>query len=143
MVSLATVTGDRVVSQPYPGLEGVTRGGQYVLCRAAMPIGFIGGLTTTSGQPARALVETPTLPFIGVAGVDGRFIVAARAGAADVTARVVRTSLTAHAQTAVTALATTALDLALSGASTTATVATARRQRSSRRPRPSPAMRAT
>ena len=122
VVSLAAVTDGRVVSQPYAGLAGVTRGGRYVLYRAAMPIGFLAGVARVGDSPASAIVSTSTLLFVGVADLDGRYIVAARGGAVQATALVPGTSLSAQASTDAVARSTTTLDLTLSGAITTASV---------------------
>jgi hypothetical protein len=122
VVALAAVLNDRVVSQSYAGMAGVTRGGHYVLYRAAVPVGFVAGVATAAGSPTAALVSTASLPFIGVSDSDGRYIVATRTGTIELAARVTGTSLAAEASADVSARETTAVDFALEGEITTATV---------------------
>jgi hypothetical protein len=122
VVSLAALNGDRIVSQPHPAMQGLTRGGRYVLYRASLPIGVVAGQTTAAGQPVRAVVASQGLPFVGIAGYDGRYAMAVRAGAVQAEARVVRTSLAATAGAEVARGATALLDFMLAGAVTTAVV---------------------
>lgn len=122
IVALAAVIGERLVSRPYAGLTGVRAGGAYVFVRVAAPVGFVAGTTTTGGAPVRAVLTTSTLPFIGLAGLEGHYIVAARAEANTVTARVPGTSLATSVNATVMAGETATLDLALAGTVTTAGV---------------------
>jgi hypothetical protein len=63
VVALAQLVGERIVSQPYPGLPGVVTEGRYVFFRVGGPIGFVSGTATAAGAPVRALVETDARSF--------------------------------------------------------------------------------
>ena len=121
-VGLAEVVGGRIVSQPYPGLPGITQGGEYVFYRSAQPLGFVSGLVSASGGPVGALVQTDALPFVAFSGADGRYTLPALAGTANVRATVPQTALLGTGSVVVTAGQTAALDLALSGTVSAATV---------------------
>lgn len=121
-VSLAEVSGDRIVSQPYPGLPGITQGGEYVFYRLAQPLGFVSGVVSASGGPVGALVQTDALPFVAFSGADGRYTLPALTGTANVRATVPQTALLGTGSVAVTAGQTAELDLALAGTVSAATV---------------------
>ena len=58
------------------------------------PVGFVKGTTVTSGGAVSALVETASLPFVGLTKEAGGYVVAALAGSgAQVRATVPGTSL--------------------------------------------------
>jgi RHS repeat-associated protein len=122
VVALAWVVADRIVSVPYAGVPGVTFGGRYVFYRVAAPVGFVGGFTRAAGAPVASVVETTALPFVGLAGADARYVVAASAGTHTVSARVPRTTLAGSGVATVVAAQTVALDLDLAGTATTAVV---------------------
>jgi RHS repeat-associated protein len=122
VVSLAELVGGRLVSKLHPGLPGVRQGGRYVFYRVSVPIGFIGGIASITTGPASVVVSVQSLPFIALGGPDGSYAVAATAGAADVTAVLPGTNLVAHGTATVIGNATTALNLALGDAITTAIV---------------------
>ena len=111
-VSLATLAADRVTAPK------VREGGRYVFYRIGFPIGFISGVTI----PARAVVETTGLPFIALADGSGDYTAPTVTGPVRVTASVPRTSLRAIANVDVVDGETFALDLNLSGSSSTASV---------------------
>lgn len=125
VVSLAQVSGDRIVSQPAPGLPGIMQGGEYVFYRLAEPLGFIAGLVSASGAPVSALVQADELPFVALSGPTGRYTLVALPGTAHVKATVPQTALLATGSVAVTEGETAELDLALSGTVSAATVSPA------------------
>jgi hypothetical protein len=122
VVSRAALDGDNVVSVPTPGLPGITVGGRYVIYRSAAPVGFIAGTTTATSGPVPSLVQGNNLPFVGLTKSDGSYILAAQGGAVSVTARVPGTPLAGGGSANVTANQTVALDIALTGQATMATV---------------------
>ncbi len=121
-VALAQVSGGRIVTQPYPGLPGITVGGEYVFYRSASPLGFVGGRVTAGGGGGGALVSTDGLPFVAPTDAAGQYTVPALAGTANVKATVAQTALVATGSVAVTVGQTASLDLALAGAVSAATV---------------------
>jgi hypothetical protein len=126
VVGLGQLNGSEIVTQAYPGLPGITVGGRYVFYRVGSPLGFVAGLTTSSGALVPSVVVgTDQLPFIGLSGADGSYIVAALAGPVQLTATVPRTSLLGTATAAVSAGQTAAQNIALAGTVTTATVSPA------------------
>src|SRR6185312_14638894 len=122
VVSLAQVTGGQIVTQPYPGLPGITRGGEYVFYKSSAPVGFVAGRVSSSGGPVAALVSTGALPFVALSDATGQYILPAVAGTASLRATVAQTALLATGSVAVTAGQTAALDLTLAGAVAAATV---------------------
>ncbi len=122
VVSLAQVAGGQIVTQPSPGLPGITQGGEYVFYRSAQPLGFVAGRVSSAGGAVAALVSTDTLPFVAPSDATGRYMIPALAGTASLKATVPQTALLATGSVAVTAGQTAALDLTLAGAVATATV---------------------
>ena len=122
VVALAQLVGPNLVSQPYPGLRGITQGGEYVFYRVASPPGFLSGTTTVSASPVQAVVSTNSLPFIGLADSLGRYVVAALAGTVTAGATVPNTNLTGSGSAQVTAAQTSSLDIILNGVLTVATI---------------------
>lgn len=123
VVALARRAGTRVVSQAFPGLAGIREGGRYVFLRVEDPLGFVAGTASTISGPAAARVGTEDLPFVDLAGPDGAFIVAAKAGPGiGVEATLRGTSLAASQTADVADGVTTPLDLLLVGTATLATV---------------------
>jgi hypothetical protein len=103
VVSLARVETDgggveRLVSEPFAGLSGVTKGGRYVFYRLGSPVGFVTGHTQQLGSGvAGVVVATSGLPFVGVSAGAGAYVVAAVPGEVTLTARKPRTSLQGQA----------------------------------------------
>jgi hypothetical protein len=103
VVSLARVETDgggveRLVSEPFAGLSGVTKGGRYVFYRLGGPVGFVTGHTLQLGSGvAGVVVATSGLPFVGVSAGAGAYVVAAVPGEVTLTARKPRTSLQGQA----------------------------------------------
>ncbi|HEX4965048.1 MAG TPA: Ig-like domain-containing protein [Thermoanaerobaculia bacterium] len=122
VVSLAQVTGGQIVTQSYPGLPGITRGGEYVFYKSAVALGFVAGRVSSSGGPVAALISTDALPFVTLSDATGRYTIPAAAGTANLKATVPQTALLATGSVAVTAGQTAALDLTLAGAVTAAIV---------------------
>lgn len=122
VVSLAQVSGGQMVSQAYPGLSGITQGGEYVFYRSVAPVGFVAGRTLANGGPVSALVTTGSLPFVTLSNAAGQYLIPAAAGPASLRATVPQTALLGTGSATVTAGQTAALDLALAGALTAATV---------------------
>jgi hypothetical protein len=79
-------------------------------------------VTSQSGAPVQALVETAGLPFVSPSGLDGVYKAAAPVGLTPVSAHVPWTSLQGTATAEVTESETTALDIELAGTLTTAQV---------------------
>lgn len=121
-VARAEVAVDRLVSRAVPGLPGITESGRYVFYRIGDVTGFVAGTLSASGSPVNGLVESNTLPFVGLAGGDGRFVIATRAADVTLTGRVTGTSLEGTATVTVAAGQIAARDIVLAGAVTTATV---------------------
>src|SRR5262249_6928557 len=120
VVALGQVSGGQVLSVPYPGLPGIVIGGRYVGFQLTGPVGFVSGITSSSAGPVKSVVTASGLPFIGVSGGDGSYVVAANPGAATLTATVPRTSLQGSATSTVAAGQTTpSVNLTLTGAVTT------------------------
>lgn len=130
LVALASLVGDRVVSQPYPGLAGITTGGRYVFFRLSGPIGFVQGTTSSSAGPVKAVASTDGLPFVGIGTTAGQYLVPANPGLASLTATVPGTTLLGSGSVEVLAPEavnvnvprTVTLDISLTGTVTTATV---------------------
>ena len=122
VVARAEAAGDRLVSRAVPGLPGITESGRYVFYRIGDITGFVAGTLSASGSPVNGLVESNTLPFVGLAGGDGRFVIATRAADITLTGRVTGTSLQGTATVTVAAGQVAARDIVLQGAVTTATV---------------------
>ncbi|HVN12492.1 MAG TPA: Ig-like domain-containing protein, partial [Kineosporiaceae bacterium] len=114
VVSLAARVGDRVVTQPYPGLPGVREDGRYVFLRSAVPVGFVSGTVDGNG-PVAALVMSNGMPLVFLSGADGRYILPTLTGSVSVSARALDGSGSATGPALVTELQTTVLDLPLTG----------------------------
>jgi hypothetical protein len=122
VVSLAQVAGAQIVTQPSPGLPGITQGGEYVFYRSAQPLGFVAGRVSSGGGAVIALVSTDALPFVAPSDATGRYVIPALPGTASLKATVPQTALLATGSVAVTAGQTAVLDLTLAGSVATATV---------------------
>jgi len=124
-VALAQIYGANLTSVASPGLPGVTEGGEYVFYELSAPSGFIQGTVSTSAGAVQALVQTDLLPLVSITGADGRYILPALSGSANVKAGVPHTNLLGTASVQVTAGQTTPLDITLSGTVTNAVVSPA------------------
>jgi len=122
VVSLAQVTGNQMVSQPYPGLPGIIQGGEYVFYKSVQPIGFVAGAVSANGTPVTALVQSDMLPFVTVASMSGQYILPVVAGAANLTASLAKTALVGGGSISVLAGQTATLNLTLTGSVESATV---------------------
>ena len=127
VVALAELSGGRVRTIATPPLPGLREEGRYVFYRSALPIGFVSGMVTPVA--GRALVEMTgagAMPFVALTSADGHYLLAVAAGAVTVRARLLKTALAGEASVTVEAGQTAALDIALVGSVTTATVSPAR-----------------
>ena len=124
-VALAQINGANLTSVASPGLPGVTEGGEYVFYELSAPSGFIQGIISTSVGPVQALVQTDSLPLVSITGADGRYILPALSGSANVKASVPHTNLLGTASVQVNAGQTTPLNITLSGTVTNAVVSPA------------------
>ncbi|HTC93758.1 MAG TPA: Ig-like domain repeat protein, partial [Terriglobales bacterium] len=122
VVALGALQNGTIVSTAYPGLPGIKQEGRYVFYKSGSPVGFVAGVTSSTAGPVKAVVRTDSLPFISFSGLDGSYIVPALPGSANLQAQVPDTSLQGSASSAVTAGQTANLNIALTGATTTATV---------------------
>jgi hypothetical protein len=122
VVALAQVSGSTLTSVASPGLPGVLQGGEYVFYDIPAPVGFVQGVTSSSAGPVPALVQTDSLQIVSISGMDGRFIVPALAGTANLKANAPNTNLAGTATTQVTAGQTVTANIQLAGTVTNATV---------------------
>jgi len=122
VVAWAERQGDEVVTVARPHLQGLRRGGRYVVYHAAPAVGFLSGVTRAAGAPRPALVTTSRLPFVGIAGSDGAYSVLTLAGSVRASARVLGTALSGSADAELAAGSVRALDINLAQAVTLALV---------------------
>jgi len=123
VVALAVRAGDRLVTQPSAVLPGVVREGRHVFYRLAGPVGFVRGVTSTSGGGVKAVV-TADGPFIAASEPSGAYVLTTYPTAGvSLQARVPGTPLQATGGPVdVVAGEASGLDLPLSGALSTARV---------------------
>jgi RHS repeat-associated protein len=123
VASLAEVQAGRIVTVAGAGLPGVVVGGRYVFYRSAVALGFVGGTTSSSAGPVRALVSTDSTPFVAMSdAAAGQYVVVALPGTVAVSAKVPGTSLAGSGSVTVAEGETTPLNLTLAGVVSVATV---------------------
>lgn len=122
VVATAALEGGRLVPHPLPGLPGIVEGGRYVWYRTSA-VGFVMGTTLSSAGPVGALATGAGLPFVALSRADGHFVLPVLAGpTVSLDAVAPHTSLHATGSATVSAGESTAVDLMLAGAVSTATV---------------------
>ena len=121
-VAIGSARGADWVLAAGEGLEGIKREGEYVVYRAATPLGFVEGTTTAADAPVPALVSIEGLPFLALAGQDGAYRIPAKPGSVSLRARVLGTNLAGSATADVTAGETATANIPLQGVVTVATV---------------------
>jgi hypothetical protein len=122
LVGIAELEGAELVLRPGAlalPLPGADAEGRYLFLAPSAPVGFVAGVV--SAGPGilldRALVETPSLPFVSLAeAADPRFAIAASAGAVEVSGTELASGASGGGTTAVAAGDVSALDLTLSSA---------------------------
>jgi Bacterial Ig-like domain/Viral BACON domain/Bacterial Ig domain len=124
-VALAQIHGSTLSSVASPGLPGVTQGGEYVFYDISAPVGFVQGVTSSTAGPVSALVLTDSLSIAAISGADGRYIVPALAGTANLKASAPNTSLAGTASAQVVAGQTVVVNILLAGTVTAAVVSPA------------------
>jgi len=125
VVAQAQIIGASLISVASPGLAGLVAGGEYVFYDIVAPAGFVQGVVSSSAGPVRALVQTDSLPIVSITGANGRYIVPAIAGTANLKASAPHTNLIGSASVLVTAGQTAQADISLSGSVTRALVSPA------------------
>lgn len=125
MAALAQINGGNLTSVASPGLPGVVQGGEYVFYDIPAPVGFVQGTVSSSAGPVQSLVQTDSLQIVSITGADGRYIVPALAGSANLKANAPHTNLLGSASVQVTAGQTAQANIMLSGTVTSAVVSPA------------------
>jgi len=111
IVARAEIAGDRLVSRSLVGLPGITVIGRYVFYRRRRRRRVRCRVLSAGGAPVAGLIESDSLPFVGLAGSDGHFVVATRATDVQLTGRVSGTALQGTATVTVAAGAIAARDV--------------------------------
>jgi hypothetical protein len=122
VVSSAQVTATNMVSQPAPGLPGITVGGDYVFYEVTVPTGFVSGTVSAGTGGVAAMVQTDALPFVTFASATGNYEIIAVAGTVNLTASVPNTTLTGTGMAQVTSGQTATANLTVTGQVESATI---------------------
>jgi hypothetical protein len=124
--ALAHISGNSLVSVASPGLPGVMQGGEYVFYDFPSPIGFIAGVASSASGPlAGTLVQSDSLPLGYLTGIDGHYIVPALVASVTVNASVPDSTLAGSGTIQVVAGQTVALNIAMAGVVTSASISPA------------------
>jgi hypothetical protein len=122
VVAGASRVGNRFVSQPLAGFDGIRRDGRYAFYRVGVPWSTVTGTIGIPAGAGAALVQTAALPFVAVTDATGHYALIAPIGSATITASIVGTSLAGSATAQVTAGQSAVANISLTATATTATV---------------------